>query len=98
MKRYVVAAIAALILLAIPATASAHSSQKCSGWQSGLTPSDIGFQLENYRGYGAMQCSSVRYAAKHLRKRMENTRSASPNVSFTDGYVRWHCYGSDGGE
>ena len=46
--------------------------------------------LSNYSGW-KMNCSSVRYAAKHLRKRLQRTYYPRTFVSFFDGYVTWHC-------
>ena len=44
-----------------------------------------------------MNCSSVRYAAKHLRKRMTRSYYGNTWLSFWDRYVRWHCGGFDDG-
>ena len=46
----------------------------------------------NYRAYNGMNCSSVRYAATQLARRVERQRRyPNPNMRFSDGYVTWHC-------
>ena len=84
---------------AATSTADAHASsyKRCSGHTSGWTRGGHFVSLGHYGAHGRMNCASVRYAAKHLRKRMTQTWRGWPNVSYFDGYVRWYCRGLDGG-
>ncbi len=102
MKRIIViatsVALIAVAAVTVVAPAQADASTRCSGSASFYTNGGDSGLVSSYRGNG-MACSSVRYAARRLANRISRQWGwPTANVSFHDGYVRWHCtqYGYGG--
>ena len=78
------------------ADAQAASWKRCAGHSSGYTRGGWNVYMDGYRGY-RMNCSSVRYAAKFLRKKYTRGWYPVGATHFWDGYVTWHCGAYDNG-
>ena len=99
MKKLLVLATAAAVLLIAPA---AEASTSCDGATSVATRGGYTVKFDRYRAlapYEAsevtrrMNCASVRYAARAVQAKVRIQRGYPrlPKVFF-DGYVSWDCY------